>query len=68
MMTNTERLQLIENLERAFEVCTHPYNAHTSRIDRDDTDWCIVCGARYLNGLWLKPHWRDIIVKVVFKE
>ncbi len=56
----------IDALEKAFDDCKHPYLVFST--NKFENMWCNVCGAQYSYGVWLKPHWRDIIVKVLFRS
>lgn len=58
-MSSIRKSDIINIIERKFDECTHPY-ATESRVE-----WCNLCGAQYINGTWIKPHWRDLIINAV---
>jgi hypothetical protein len=54
-------LQLVEDIEKEFESCKHPYTQLENGV------WCNICGALWVKPVWLKPHWRDILWKAILK-
>ena len=61
-LTKEELYALIDILEKEFEDCRHPY--------AKELGWCNVCGAVNITSelLMVKPHWRDIIARVLLRR
>jgi hypothetical protein len=53
----------INKILQVLECCQHPHLSES--IPLQDLTWCNLCGALLINGTWLKPHWLDIIKKVI---
>ena len=53
--------EVVDHIEQKFDQCEHPY------AQENGYDWCNLCGAQQLNGVWVKPHWRDIIVNAMIE-
>ncbi len=49
-------LQDIDRIEAVLDACQHPHVAD---------GYCIICGALEGAGRWVKPHWRDQLVKLL---
>ena len=55
-------LKLVDAIEAEFDRCDHPYATEL------DHPWCNVCGACTIApGVWIKPHWRDILVRAIVR-
>ncbi len=58
-MSTVRKSEIIDIVERKFDECEHPHaieNAH---------EWCNLCGSQCIDGVWIKPHWRDIIIDAI---
>lgn len=51
---------VINKLLQALDSCKHP-----TPVKSNLREWCNLCGATRINGLWLKPHWIDIAKTII---
>jgi hypothetical protein len=58
-MSTIRKSEIIDIVERKFDECTHSYATENA------CDWYNLCGAQNIHGVWIKPHWRDIIIDAI---
>lgn len=52
-------LEQLNEIESKFNDCDH----HFARTNNGE--WCNICGAIKSFDIWLKPHWRDILIHLL---